>query len=214
MAGRREGINALVFPVLAMAAVVALSNFAVQYPVQGQIGPIALADVLTWGAFTYPLAFLVNDLTNRRFGVRAARRVVYAGFAVAVVLSIWLATPRIAIASGTAFLAGQLLDVTVFNWLRRQAWWRAPLAGSVIGSILDTALFFTLAFAPAAALLGPNDPFAIEYAPLFGALASDVPRWASWALGDLSVKLVAALALLIPYGALMSVIRPFETARG
>src|SRR5690606_3921043 len=165
------------------------------------------------GAFTYPLAFLVNDLTNRRFGAAATRRVICAGFAVAVVLSIWLATPRIAIASGTAFLAGQLLDVTVFNWLRRQAWWRAPLAGSVLGSVLDTALFFTLAFAPAAALIGASDAFAIEYAPLLGAFAPDVPRWMSWALGDLSVKLLAALVLLMPYGALMSIIRPFEAVR-
>src|SRR5262245_25702682 len=97
-------------PILAMAAVVALSNFAVQYPIR-QFG---LQDYLTWGALTYPLAFLVNDLTNRRFGPELTRRVVYSGFAIAVILSVWLATPRIALASGSAFLFGQLLDITVF----------------------------------------------------------------------------------------------------
>src|SRR5690606_40363626 len=106
--------------VASMAAVVVASNFLVQFP----FAHFGLAALLTWGAFTYPLAFLVNDLTNRRFGAAATRRVVCVGFAVAVVLSVWLATPRTAIASGSAFLAGQLLDVTVFNWLRRQAWWR------------------------------------------------------------------------------------------
>ncbi len=99
-----------------------------------------LKDILTWGAFTYPVAFLVNDLTNRRFGKAAARRVVYAGFAIAVILSIWLATPRIAIASGAAFLTGQLLDIQVFDRLRRTSWWKAPFMGTVFGSALDTAI--------------------------------------------------------------------------
>ena len=123
--------------ILAMAVLVTASNILVQYPV---------GDFLTWGAFTYPFAFLVTDLTNRRFGTAAARRVVYVGFALAVVLSIWLATPRIAIASGTAFLTAQLLDVAVFDRLRSGNWWRAPLASSTLGSALDTAIFFTLAF--------------------------------------------------------------------
>jgi uncharacterized PurR-regulated membrane protein YhhQ (DUF165 family) len=189
----------LVLPIFAMTAVVALSNFAVQYPIQA----FGLADYLTWGALTYPLAFLVNDLTNRRFGPQMTRRVVYAGFAIAVVLSIVLATPRIAIASGTAFLVGQLLDVTVFNWLRRQTWWRAPLAGSLLGSALDTIIFFTLAFAGDASM---SDP--VTYA---GGIT--VPLWMGLGFFDFCVKVAMALLLLIPYGALMNVIRPFDTAR-
>ncbi|BCJ89582.1 membrane protein [Terrihabitans soli] len=189
----------LVLPILAMTGVVALSNFAVQYPIQA----FGLADYLTWGALTYPVAFLVNDLTNRRFGPKMTRRVVYAGFAIAVVLSIVLATPRIALASGTAFMVGQLLDVTVFNWLRRQTWWRAPLAGSLLGSALDTIIFFTLAFAGD---LSMSDP--VTYA---GGIT--VPLWMGLGFFDFCVKVAMALLLLVPYGALMSIIRPFETAR-
>ncbi len=189
----------LVLPILAMTGVVALSNFAVQYPIRA----FGLADYLTWGALTYPLAFLVNDLTNRRFGPQRTRRVVYVGFAVAVVLSIVLATPRIALASGTAFLVGQLLDVTVFNWLRRQSWWRAPLAGSLLGSALDTVIFFTLAFAGDAAM---SDP--VTYTA-----AITVPLWVGLGFFDFCVKVAMALLLLVPYGALMNVIRPFDAAR-
>ena len=200
MSRRAEAGASLLLPsVLAMAAVVALSNFAVQYPIR-QFG---LADYLTWGALTYPLVFLVTDLTNRRFGSAETRKVVYVGFAVAVVLSIWLASPRIAFASGAAFLFGQLLDITVFSWLRRQAWWRAPLAGSLIGSALDTALFFSLAFAGNPAM---SDPVT------YGALT--VPLWMGLAFFDFCVKVAMALVLLIPYGALMSRVRPIEAVRG
>ncbi|MEL6197356.1 MAG: VUT family protein, partial [Pseudomonadota bacterium] len=120
-----------------MAGIVALSNVAVQYPIN---------DLLTWGAFTYPFAFLVTDLTNRFLGTNAARRVVLAGFVLGVLLSAWLATPRIAIASGSAFLVAQLVDVAVFDRLRQGQWWRAPAVSSVIGSAIDTALFFSIAF--------------------------------------------------------------------
>lgn len=159
------------FPIfaLAMTAVIALSNYLVQFPIN---------DWLTWAAFTFPLAFLVTDLTNRRLGSMRARQVMFVGFALAVVLSIWLATPRIALASGTAFLVAQLLDIAVFNRLREQAWWRAPLIGSLLASILDTTLFFSIAFA-----------------------GTDVP-WVQLALGDLAVKFTMALVLLIPYRAL------------
>lgn len=157
-------------PFAAMVAVVVASNVLVQYP---------LNDWLTWGAFTYPVAFLVTDLTNRRLGVAAARRVAIAGFLVAVVLSIALATPRIALASGTAFLSAQLLDVTLFDRLRRRPWWQAPLASSALASIWDTAVFFSLAFA-----------------------FTGLP-WITWALGDLAVKLAMALALLVPFHWLM-----------
>jgi uncharacterized PurR-regulated membrane protein YhhQ (DUF165 family) len=157
-------------PFAAMAAVVVASNVLVQFPVN---------DWLTWGAFTYPIAFLVTDLTNRRLGPEAARRVAVAGFVAAVLLSIWLATPRIAVASGTAFLTAQLLDVTLFDRLRRRPWWQAPLASSTLASAWDTAAFFSLAFA------GTGLP------------------WITWALGDFGVKLAMALALLIPFRALM-----------
>jgi hypothetical protein len=191
-----------------MTLVVVASNILVQYPVQGMLGAINLGDLLTWGAFTYPFAFLVTDLTNRQYGPRNARIVVFCGFVVGVALSWYLSMPRIAIASGLAFLLGQLLDISVFNRLRRQSWWHAPLAGSVLGSVLDTVLFFAFAFAPAFSYLGPNDAYAIEYAPILGVMAADAPRWISWALGDLSVKMLFAIVLLLPYGALMSTLKP------
>ena len=190
-------IHRLILPVVAMTLVVVASNILVQYPFE----PFGLGDYLTWGAFTYPVAFLVTDLTNRRYGPRVARQLVIVGFALAVVLSIWLATPRIAMASGTAFLVGQLLDITVFNRLRRQAWWRAPFVGSVIGSALDTALFFSLAFA--------GDPDMSGLVNLFG---TDVMLWQSLAVFDFTVKMLIALIALLPYGALMSVILPMERA--
>ena len=192
-----QNFHRLIAPVIAMTLVVVASNILVQYP----FTPFNLGDYLTWGAFTYPVAFLVTDLTNRRYGPRVARQLVIAGFAVAVVLSIWLATPRIALASGTAFLVGQLLDITVFNRLRRQTWWRAPLVGSVIGSALDTALFFSLAFAGDPDMSGP--------VTLFGA---DVMLWQSLAVFDFAVKMLVALVALLPYGALMSIILPMERA--
>jgi len=163
-------LHRLAVPVLAMVVVVAGSNLAVQYPIN---------DWLTWGAFTYPVAFLVTDLTNRRLGPVSARRVVYVGFALGVLLSMLVAGPRIALASGTAFLSAQLLDIWVFDRLRRLAWWRAPLASSTLASTWDTAVFFTLAFA-----------------------GSSLP-WATWALGDLAAKGAMALLLLLPFRALM-----------
>ena len=196
--------------VAAMAAVVVASNFLVQFP----FAHFGLQDLLTWGAFTYPLAFLVNDLTNRRFGPAAARKVVYAGFALAVVLSIWLATPRIAIASGSAFLVAQLLDVSVFDRLRDRSWWQAPLLSSVLGSIIDTILFFSIAFADRFAFLdtgfGLEDGslgFAVPF--LFG---GEVPLWVSLALGDFAVKMLISVAMLAPYGALLSLLRPVRAA--
>jgi queuosine precursor transporter len=160
----------LALPVAAMVAVVAGSNVAVQYPIN---------DWLTWGAFTYPVAFLVTDLTNRRLGPERARTVVYVGFALAVVLSTLLATPRIALASGTAFVTAQLLDIFVFDRLRRLPWWQAPLISSGVASLWDTAVFFGLAFA------GTGLP------------------WVTWAIGDLGAKAAMALALLLPFRALM-----------
>ena len=198
---------------LLMAAIVVASNFFVQFPLSGSLFGVQLGDLLTWGAFTYPVAFLVTDLTNRQFGPSIARRVVFAGFAVGVAVSFWTAMPRIAIASGTAFLVGQLLDISVFNRLRRQTWWQAPLAGSLLGSAIDTALFFSLAFAPVFAFLGPNEAFAIEWAPVLGVMSAEAPRWISWALGDLGVKILVGFVMLLPYGALMSVLKPMPPAK-
>lgn len=195
-----------------MTLVVVASNVLVQFPLPGSIAGMQLGDLLTWGAFTYPAAFLVTDLTNRQFGPKMARRVVVCGFAVAVIISIMVATPRIAIASGSAFLLGQLLDISVFNRLRRQRWWRAPLAGSLFGSALDTAVFFSIAFAPVFVFIGPNEPFALEMSPLFGVLTAEAPRWISWMLGDLVVKILVGLVLLLPYGALMNVLKPMPGA--
>lgn len=198
---------------LLMTAVVVASNFLVQFPLQGTLAGINLADLLTFGAFTYPVAFLVTDLTNRQFGPTAARKVVFVGFIAGVVLSILLATPRIAVASGSAFLVGQLLDISVFNRLRRLAWWKAPLMGSVIGSVLDTVIFFSLSFAPIFGFIGPNDDFAIAAAPILGVMSAEAPRWISWAIADFSVKMLIGVVMLLPYGALMSVLRPMPTAQ-
>lgn len=202
--------------VAAMALVVVASNVLVQFPVQGELGGLNLADLLTWGAFTYPFAFLVTDLANRRYGPAVARRIVFVGFMAAVVCSI-VVPPlfhrlgliefgtaaarlvRIAAASGTAFLVGQLLDVSVFNRLRRQSWWRAPVFASIAGSIVDTAVFFSISFAAAFAFVGPGDDFALEMSPLLGLLSMETARWVSWALGDLGVKLLIAVFALIPY---------------
>jgi uncharacterized PurR-regulated membrane protein YhhQ (DUF165 family) len=183
-----------------MALIVVASNYLVQFPVNFMIGDYNLADLLTWGAFTYPIAFLITDMTNRKFGAKNARIVVLAGFLIAVGLSIWLATPRIAIASGSAFLVAQLLDVSIFNSMRSASWWRAPLISSIIGSVVDTLLFFSIAFAGTFGFLGFEDGFAMEVAPLLGLFAAEAPRWVSWALGDLGVKLFVGFAMLVPYG--------------
>ena len=188
----RQGV---IVAVVAMAVVVVASNILVQHPVTA----FGLQDYLTWGAFTYPIAFLVTDLTNRRFGSETARRVVLVGFAIAVLLSVIFATPRIAIASGTAFLTAQLLDVVIFNRLRNTAWWLAPLASSLIGSAVDTALFFTLAFA------GSGVGTAIYPLP-FGLV--EAPVWMGWAVIDFVVKVACALMLLIPFRALMGLTAP------
>ena len=167
----------LIPSVLAMGLVVLVSNIAVQYPVSDALvgGALPLSDWLTWGAFTYPLAFLVTDLTNRLFGAKAARRVVYVGFACGVILSIIFADLRIAAASGSAFLIAQLLGVFVFDKLRQMSWWKAPLISSLAGSVIDTALFFSLAFA------GTGLP------------------WVTWAMGDFGAKLLIAGIALAPF---------------
>lgn len=168
---------------LAMAVLIVASNYLVQFPIE--LGASLGAPLLiTWAAFTYPATFLVTDLANRRYGPQVARHVIYLGFALGVALSAWFATPRIALASGTAFLVAQLLDVTVFNYLRRQIWWQAPLFASLLGSVVDTGVFFSLAFA-----------------------GTPVP-WDALAASDLVVKLAYAVFALIPYRVYMSLVRP------
>ena len=151
---------------LAMAAVVLASNILVQFPIN---------DWLTWGAITYPVAFLVSELVNRAHGPQQARRVAWVGFAVAVAASLVLAPARIALASGAAFLLSQWLDIAVFDRLRHGTWWRAPLVATLFAAVLDTAVFWTIAFA------GTGGP------------------WITWALGDLGVKLALGVALLLPF---------------
>lgn len=198
--------------IAAMVVVVTASNILVQYPVDAQLGPFNLKDLLTWGAFTYPFAFLVTDLTNRHDGPARARLVVVVGFVVALGLSFWLATPRIAIASATAFLVGQLLDISVFSRLRQSRnWILPPLAGSLFGSALDTLIFFSIAFAPifgfVDGLFGMEDGSLGFPAPWLG-IGGDVPLWTSLATGDFLVKFLAALLLLAPYRALMGKLMP------
>lgn len=198
-------MRALWLFVLAMCLVVALSNYLVQFP----FNEFGLGEILTWGAFTYPVAFLITDLANRRFGVKTARKVVFAGFVLAVVLSIWLATPRIAIASGSAFLVAQLLDIAIFNRLRHGRWWLAPLASSLIGSAVDTILFFSMAFSAQFAVLATmwgDDDGSLAFAVPFFGFGAEVPLWLSLAVGDYLVKILIGLLMLVPYGALRSML--------
>ncbi len=205
---RSQSITA-VFPfVAAMAIVVVASNFLVQF----QFPYFGLQELLTWGAFTYPAAFLINDLSNRRFGTGAARKVVFAGFVIAVALSIYLATPRIAIASGSAFLIAQLIDTDIFDRLRNKAWWVPPFISTIIGSAIDTVIFFGLAFAPVFA--GIDLAFGFEDGSLgFPAtiLGMAMPLWASLATGDFIVKIAIGLLALIPYGGFLKLAAPKPT---
>ena len=187
--------------ILAMAAIVVASNILVQF---------LFGQWLTWGAFTYPLAFLVTDVMNRVYGEAAARKVVLAGFATGVVCSLIgtqiigefgpLVTLRIAMGSGLAFLTAQLLDVKVFSALREGAWWRAPLASTLIGSTVDTALFFTIAFSAGLTWLEPGNDvsWANEALPLLG-VGPVAPLWVSLAVADWAVKLSLAVIALIPF---------------
>ena len=174
----------LLLPIFAMMAVIGVSNVAVQHTIN---------DWLTWGAFTYPLAFLVTDLTNRAHGPGRARTVAYVGFPFGMGLSIILAMAadiplwegvRVALASGFAFICAQLFDIALFHRLRRGLWWRAPLVSSLSASALDTAIFFSAAFA-----------------------LTGLP-WVTWALGDFAIKVGMAAVLLIPFRLLMPVVVP------
>ncbi len=167
-----DSINTRQFTIafVIMVIVVVASNVLVQYPINNW---------LTWGALTYPVSFLITDLLNRRFGPVVARRVVYVGFIAGLVASIWLASPRIALASGSAFMLAQLTDINIFNRLRNQSWWRAPFVGGAFAAFIDTFAFFFIAF-----------------------VGTDMP-WTTLLLGDLSVKLTINLLMLAPFRALM-----------
>ena len=161
-----------------MGSVVIISNYLVQFPFKH----FNLSEVLTYGAFTYPISFLITDVSNQKFGNKVAKKVVYFGFFVGVVISIILSfqhfgliNARIGVASGIAFLLAQLLDVKIFDILRKKIWYLPPLVSSVVGSIVDTFLFFSIAF--------------------YGTGIN----WISLGLGDLSVKLLVALIMLIPF---------------
>ncbi len=192
--------------IIAMAAIVLASNILVQF---------LFGEWLTWGAFTYPLAFLVTDLMNRIYGASAARGVVFAGFIIGVFCSLVgtqimgefgpLVTFRIALGSGMAFLTAQLLDVAVFNRFKAGAWWRAPLASTLVGSTIDTAIFFSVAFSASLTMLEPaNDvSWANATVPLLG-VGPVLPLWVSLAIADWLVKLSLALLALIPFRMIVS----------
>lgn len=182
-----------IFPgILAMAAVVVASNILVQF---------LLGDWLTWGAITYPLAFLVTDVTNRIYGASRARKVVLAGFVTGVACSVvaagmGLTTLRIATASGTAFLAAQMLDIQVFDKLRNRVWWQAPLVSTFLGSILDTVLFFTIAFAGIDA--ASPEGFASTIVPILG-FGPQAPLWVSLGIADWALKMSLSILALAPF---------------
>ncbi|MDA8584930.1 queuosine precursor transporter [Rhodobacteraceae bacterium] len=192
--------------ILAMAAIVVASNILVQFFV---------GDWLTWGAFTYPFAFLATDLMNRIHGPQAARKVIAAGFVVGILCSligtqvmVQLApdfsapavTLRIALGSATAFLIAQLVDVAVFDRLRQGSWWRAPLASTVVGSTLDTALFFFIAFSTTASgVLGTDHNTAFFNEVVATPFGPELTRWVGTAGVDWSVKLAIAFIALVPF---------------
>jgi uncharacterized integral membrane protein (TIGR00697 family) len=169
-----------------MGIVVLASNYLVQFPIQYY----GLEEILTYGAFSYPVAFLITDLANRSYGKIVARKIVYFGFIIGIVFTLFFSTNfadlisvRIAIGSGTAFMVAQLLDVQIFDYLRQKKWFVAPLTSSLIGSTIDTFLFFSISF-----------------------YATDIP-WVTLSLGDLAIKIFVALAMLIPFRLLLGTLK-------
>jgi len=179
----------IVFLSLLMGVIVLLSNYLVQFP----INKYGLENILTYGAFSYPVAFLVTDLANRSFGKSVAKKIVYFGFTIGVLFTLFFSTNfedlisiRIAIGSGTAFIIAQLLDVQIFDRLRKKRWFIAPLTSSLIGSITDTFLFFSISF-----------------------YGTDMP-WVTLAIGDLAVKIIVALIMLIPFRMMFGILKPIK----
>ena len=172
-----------------MGLVVVLSNYLVQFPIQY----FGLNEILTYDAFSYPITFLISDLANRAYGKVVARKIVYLGFAIGIFLTLFVSTNfsdvisvRIAIGSGVAFFIAQNLDIQIFDYLRKKVWFVAPLTSSILGSVTDTLLFFSIAF-----------------------YATGIP-WVSLAFGDLAVKLFIALTMLIPFRLLIYKIKDFS----
>ena len=172
-----------------MGLVVVASNYLVQFPIQY----FGLSEILTYGAFSYPITFLISDLANRAYGKVVARKIVYLGFTIGILLTLFVSTNfsdvipvRIAIGSGAAFFIAQNLDIQIFDYLRKKVWFVAPLTSSILGSVTDTLLFFSIAF-----------------------YATGIP-WVSLALGDLAVKLFIALTMLIPFRLLIYKIKDFS----
>ena len=170
-----------------MGVVVLSSNYLVQFPIKYY----GLEEILTYGSFSYPIAFLITDLANRSYGKLVARKIVYIGFAIGISFTLLFSTNfadlisvRIAIGSGTAFLVAQLLDVQIFDKLRKKKWFIAPLTSSLIGSTIDTFLFFSISF-----------------------YATGIP-WVTLSLGDLAVKILVALVMLIPFRLLLGTLKP------
>ncbi|MES2906241.1 MAG: queuosine precursor transporter [Pseudomonadota bacterium] len=184
-------------PVAAFSLVVLASNILVQYPVRA----LHLDEVLTYGAFSYPFAFLVTDITNRRFGAPLTRRIIGCGFVVAVILSLYFATPRIAAASGLAFFLANLLDVQIFERLRDKAWWLPPLGSSIMSSALDTVLFFSIAFMGDAMMSAP-----------VGLFGTTVPLWVKLGVFDYLIKLAMAGLMIFPYAATLPFLRAAKNA--
>ena len=172
-----------------MGLVVVVSNYLVQFPIQY----FGLGEILTYGAFSYPITFLITDLANRAYGKVVARKIVYVGFAIGILLTLFVSTNfsdiisvRIAIGSGVAFFIAQNLDIQIFDHLRKKVWFVAPLTSSILGSVTDTLLFFSIAF-----------------------YATGIP-WVSLALGDLAVKLLISLIMLIPFRLLIYKIKDYS----
>ena len=170
-----------------MGSIVLASNYLVQFPIQYH----GLSEILTYGAFTYPIAFLITDLANRSYGKETAKKIVYLGFLIGVSFTLFFSTNfsdlisiRIAIGSGTAFIVSQRIDVYVFDKLRNKYWFIPPLASSINGSVIDTFLFFSIAF-----------------------YSTGIP-WFTLAIGDLAVKLLVALLMLIPFRMLLRTFKP------
>jgi conserved hypothetical integral membrane protein len=201
-------MNRILPGILAMAAIVVASNILVQF---------LIADgLLTWGAFTYPFAFLVTDVMNRVYGVQSARKVIFAGFVTGIVCSLigtqitlqgdgytyQAVALRVAIGSAIAFLIAQLTDVFVFDKLREGSWWKAPFASSIIGSALDTAIFFSIAFSQNLHVFGESADMEVSWAwesvPFLN-FGTPVPLWVSLAVADWCVKLALALIALVPF---------------
>ena len=184
--------NFFIFLIFCMGVIVVLSNYLVQFPVKFY----NLEEILTYGAFSYPITFLITDLSNRAYGKKITRKIVYLGFIIGVLLSLLVSTNfsdlisiRIAIASGTAFFIAQNLDIQIFDKLRKRKWYIAPLYSSMVGSIVDTFLFFSISF-----------------------YKTGIP-WVSLALGDLIIKFVIALVMLIPFRILIGKIKVLTTYR-